>query len=115
MSTDRRLHFTANSTHPLPIQHLILLLLTSYKKATAPPNATATLNDTIIMHKNNYIPPINPTSYIISTPSQTIYLFPIQYFDESSHIFPTTIDASPIATTTSNAQERYSMHAPPNQ
>ena len=80
-----------------------------------PPDATATLSGTVMMREGNCMPPINPTSCVVSTPSRAVYLFPVQYFDESSHVFPTTVDASPVAKTTSDAQGRYSMQAPPGR
>jgi len=97
------------------MRRVILLLLASCGGVAAPPDATATLSGTVTLREGDCMPPANPSFCLVSTPSRAVYLFPVQYFDESSHVFPTTVGASPVAQTISDAQGHYSMPAPPGR
>jgi len=97
------------------MRRLLFALMLGCGGMTTSPEATATLTGTLTLREGDCMPPTNPTFCKISTPSRAVYLFPVQHFDESAHAFPTSIDAAPVAQTTSDGQGRYTMHAPPGR
>ncbi len=79
-----------------------------------PADATATLSGTVTLREGDCFPPTSPDTCHVSTPSRTVYLFPIQRVT-GDDIIPSTIDVAPVARTQSDDHGRYSMSAPPGR
>jgi len=97
------------------MRRLFAVVLACCGGAGASPDATATLSGTVQEYQGSCMPIPPPGSCVVTTPSRAVYLYPVQYFDESSGVFPTSVDAAPVAQTTSDDQGHYTMRAPPGR
>jgi hypothetical protein len=88
---------------------------TAESSADTTAKMTATLSGRVTLVEGDCMPPESRDSCIRSTPSRGVYLFPVQYFDDVAHTFPTELDVAPVAQTISDADGQYSMNAPPGR